>query len=65
MTEGKCDEHNMNEISKKLHEDSKSKETLFCPKCNNQLIVQRSKDWSKLYAVYCKQCGFGMKTTYR
>lgn len=58
-------EDNMDEISKKLYEDSKSKEEMNCPKCNNPLIVQRSKDWSRLYAVYCPKCGFGMKTSYR
>ena len=62
MFEEKKDNCSMKEISKKLHEDAKIKEVLFCPKCNNQLIVQRSNDWSRLYAVYCKQCGFGMKS---
>lgn len=51
-------------ISKKIHEDAKTKEELLCPECNNQLIVQRSEDWTKLYAVYCKQCGFGLKVSY-
>lgn len=60
----KEDEYNMEEMSKKLHEDSKTKEILFCPKCHNLLMVQRSKDWSRLYAVYCPKCGFGMKASY-
>lgn len=64
MSREKKEEYDLNEISKKLHEDSKTKEILICPKCRNQLTVQRSKDWLKLYAVYCPQCGFGMKSSY-
>jgi len=63
MSEEKKD-YNMYEISKRLHEDSKTKEILYCPKCHNKLRVQRSEDWSRLYAVYCPQCGFGMKSSY-
>lgn len=47
-----------------VSKDAKTKEELFCLECNNQLIIQRSKDWTRLYAVYCKRCGFRFKVSH-
>ena len=47
---------------KRLFEESKTQEELFCPLCGTKLIVQRSKDWCRLYGLYCKNCEFIIKT---
>lgn len=65
MSNDKKEEFDMNEAIDKVFKDSKEKEILFCPRCNNTLMIQRSRDWSKLYAAYCPKCEFGVKFTYK
>lgn len=44
-----------------IFKDCETKEKVYCPLCNEELAIQRSDDWTKLYTVFCYKCGLGMK----
>ena len=51
-------------IADKLLLEVKEKENVSCPRCNSKLLIQRNKDWTRVHAVYCSNCGFGIRYDY-
>ena len=45
-------------IFRKVDEDCQTKEKIYCPLCDKELVVLRSDDWTILHSYACDRCGF-------
>lgn len=45
-------------IHSEVYEDCQTKEKIYCPLCDKELVVLRSDDWTILHSYACDRCGF-------
>lgn len=45
-------------IHNEVYEDCQTKEKVYCPLCDKELVILRSDDWTILHSYACDRCGF-------
>lgn len=60
----------MNKILKKCDPDEiiadiRAHKDTQCPKCGKVLLYQANSDLSRIYSIYCANCEFSIKMTYK